>query len=68
MLDLLFYIHGSYCFSFLTDMAAVAARNPTSMSRAKEWSPEAEEAWRFQVAGYRDEVDYKNNKKNYNTV
>lgn len=45
-------------------MAAVTAQSPTSMSRAKEWSPEAEEAWRFQVAGYRDELDYKNNKKN----
>lgn len=33
------------------------------MTRAKEWSPEAEEAWRFQVAGYRDELDYKNVKK-----
>jgi len=37
---------------------------PSSMSRAKEWTPEAEEAWRFQVAGYRDELDYKNVKQN----
>lgn len=40
------------------------APKPTSMTRAKEWSPEAEEAWRFQVAGYRDELEYKNVKQN----
>ena len=33
---------------------------PTKMTRAKEWTNEAENAWRFQVAGYRDEHDYKN--------
>ena len=37
----------------------MASPKPTSMTRAKEWSPQAEEAWRFQVAGYRDELDYK---------
>ncbi|KAH3753349.1 meiosis expressed gene 1 protein homolog [Dreissena polymorpha] len=42
----------------------MAAPQPTSMTRAKEWSPEAEEAWRFQVAGYRDEIEYKNVKQN----
>ncbi|WAR10960.1 MEIG1-like protein [Mya arenaria] len=41
----------------------MAATQPTAMTRAKEWSPEAEEAWRFQLAGYRDEHDYKNIKK-----
>ncbi|XP_045177926.2 meiosis expressed gene 1 protein homolog [Mercenaria mercenaria] len=39
-----------------------ASPKPTSMTRAKEWSPEVEEAWRFQLAGYRDELDYKNAK------
>ena len=42
----------------------MALPKPTSMSRAKEWSPEAEEAYRFQTAGYRDEVEYKELKKN----
>ena len=42
----------------------MAVPKPTSMSRAKKWSPEAEEAYRFQTAGYRDEVEYKELKKN----
>ena len=42
----------------------MALPKPTSMSRAKEWSPEAEEAYRFQTAGYRDEIEYKELKKN----
>ena len=49
-------------FLFISDMATLPT--PSSMSRAKEWTPEAEEAWRFQVAGYRDELDYKNVKQN----
>ena len=32
---------------------------PKTMRRAKEWSEEAEEAYRFQEAGYRDLIDYK---------
>lgn len=31
---------------------------PKSMTRAKKWSEQAEEAWRFQQAGYRDVFDY----------
>ncbi|KAL4217200.1 Meiosis expressed protein 1 protein [Mactra antiquata] len=41
----------------------MATKEPRSMSRAKEWSPQAEEAWRFQIAGYRDEVEYKKTKE-----
>lgn len=41
----------------------MAQTKPTSMTRAKEWSPEAEEAYRFQTAGYRDIVEYKQLKK-----
>nr|UTY79275.1 Meig1 [Sinohyriopsis cumingii] len=32
---------------------------PSKMVRAKEWSDQVEEAYRFQLAGYRDEVEYK---------
>lgn len=37
-------------------MATVA--EPKSMTRAKQWSEEVEEAYRFQVAGYRDAIEY----------
>lgn len=32
--------------------------NPKSMKRAKAWSDEVEEVYRFQLAGYRDRHDY----------
>lgn len=32
---------------------------PKSMKRAKKWSDEVENAFRFQEAGYRDEIEYK---------
>lgn len=32
---------------------------PKSMKRAKKWSEEVENAFRFQTAGYRDEIEYK---------
>lgn len=32
--------------------------NPTSMRRPKTWDEDVEEAYRFQLAGYRDEKDY----------
>ena len=31
---------------------------PKKMVRAKQWSEEAEEAWRLQQAGYKDIIDY----------
>ena len=31
---------------------------PKSMSRAREWTAEVENLFRFQLAGYRDEVEY----------
>ena len=40
-------------------MAAAVAVKPKSMSRPKKWSDEVEEAYRFQVAGYRDLNEYK---------
>lgn len=33
---------------------------PKSVSRAKRWSAEVEEAYRFQLAGYKDENEYIN--------
>jgi len=43
--------------------ASVAVNNsigdPKSMKRAKRWSDEVEDAFRFQAAGYRDEIEYK---------
>ncbi|KAI5270911.1 Meiosis Expressed 1 Protein-like [Manis pentadactyla] len=32
---------------------------PKSVSRAKKWSEEIENLYRFQQAGYRDEIEYK---------
>ncbi|KAF3818704.1 hypothetical protein GH733_012121 [Mirounga leonina] len=32
---------------------------PKSISRAKKWSEEIENLYRFQQAGYRDEIEYK---------
>ncbi|XP_066927769.1 meiosis expressed gene 1 protein homolog [Clytia hemisphaerica] len=32
---------------------------PKSVLRPKQWDPYVEEAYRFQVAGYRDEKEYK---------
>ncbi|KAM6215623.1 meiosis expressed gene 1 protein homolog [Rhynchocyon petersi] len=32
---------------------------PKSISRAKKWSKEIENLYRFQQAGYRDEIEYK---------
>lgn len=34
------------------------AAQPKSMSRPKHWSEEVEEAYRFQLAGYRDNLEY----------
>ncbi|CAL1537624.1 unnamed protein product [Lymnaea stagnalis] len=32
---------------------------PKSMTRPTQWNEEVEEAYRFQLAGYRDEIEYK---------
>ncbi|KAM8907953.1 meiosis expressed gene 1 protein homolog isoform 1-T2 [Spinachia spinachia] len=32
---------------------------PRAMSRAKEWTAEVENLFRFQQAGYRDEMEYR---------
>ncbi|XP_005101314.1 meiosis expressed gene 1 protein homolog [Aplysia californica] len=32
---------------------------PKSMKRPTHWSEEVEEAYRFQLAGYRDEIEYR---------
>lgn len=36
---------------------------PKSMVRAKRWNDEVENAFRFQTAGYRDEIEYRIIKK-----
>lgn len=49
-------------FSPLAMAAAVrmpTASQPKSMSRPTQWNEEVEEAYRFQLAGYRDEIEYK---------
>jgi hypothetical protein len=33
-------------------------RQPTSMSRARVWSPEVENAYRIQLAGFKDMTEY----------
>ena len=48
--------------------AAVALPNPKSMKRAKHWSEEVENAYRFQLAGYRDEMEYKAKKGSVDEV
>ena len=47
-------------FNFQTGAAAVAAAlpKPKSMVRPRHWSEEVEEAYRFQLAGYRDRNEY----------
>ena len=42
-----------------TTMAGAAVLQPKSMVRPKVWDEEVEEAYRFQLAGYRDAVEYK---------
>jgi len=44
-------------------MADVAVMEPKSMVRPKVWDEEVEEAYRFQLAGYRDAIEYKQVKK-----
>lgn len=46
---------------------------PKSMSRAKQWTGEVENLYRFQQAGYRDELEYRQIKQAevhtaYNTI
>lgn len=36
----------------------MAEVQPKSMHRPKQWSTEVENAYRFQLAGYRDEMEY----------
>ncbi|KAK7102498.1 meiosis expressed gene 1 protein homolog isoform X1 [Littorina saxatilis] len=45
--------------SLITTMADVAVMQPKSMMRPKVWDEEVEEAYRFQLAGYRDAIEYK---------
>jgi len=37
----------------------MATEQPKSMTRPKVWTEEVEEAYRFQLAGYRDAIEYK---------
>lgn len=39
-------------------MADLAVQQPKSLIRPKSWSAEVENAYRFQLAGYRDETEY----------
>jgi hypothetical protein len=40
-------------------MAEIKIEQPKSLIRPKLWSVEVENAYRFQIAGYRDEKEYK---------
>ena len=40
-------------------MTDAAVLQPKSMVRPKVWNEDVEEAYRFQLAGYRDAVEYK---------
>jgi len=50
-----------YCQA--TSKTEQADVKPKSMTRPKIWSEEVEEAYRFQLAGYRDEKEYISVKK-----
>jgi hypothetical protein len=39
-------------------MAELHVEQPKSLIRPKSWSMEVENAYRFQIAGYRDEKEY----------
>ena len=39
-------------------MANLLIEQPKSLIRPKSWSAEVEDAYRFQLAGYRDEREY----------
>ncbi|CAF0784979.1 unnamed protein product [Brachionus calyciflorus] len=39
-------------------MADLQVQQPKSLIRPKSWSAEVENAYRFQLAGYRDELEY----------
>ncbi|XP_035677006.1 meiosis expressed gene 1 protein homolog [Branchiostoma floridae] len=43
--------------------AVTASMQPKSMTRAKKWDEVVENAYRFQLAGYRDEEEYRSVKK-----
>ncbi len=40
-------------------MAELHVEQPKSLIRPKSWSAEVENAYRFQLAGYRDEIEYR---------
>ena len=40
-------------------MAELHVEQPKSLIRPKSWSMEVENAYRFQIAGYRDEKEYR---------
>jgi hypothetical protein len=44
-------------------MAELQISQPKSLYRPKSWSTEVENAYRFQLAGYRDELEYKSVRK-----
>lgn len=45
--------------SEVSEVTTKADMKPKSMHRAKIWSDDVENLYRFQQAGYRDEVEYK---------
>uniref|UniRef100_A0A8C3U9B8 Transmembrane protein 243 n=1 Tax=Catharus ustulatus TaxID=91951 RepID=A0A8C3U9B8_CATUS len=49
--------------SEVSEVVTKADIKPKSMHRAKIWSDDVENLYRFQQAGYRDEVEYKQVKK-----
>ncbi|BFZ08605.1 hypothetical protein BsWGS_11644 [Bradybaena similaris] len=40
-------------------LRVISASKPKSMMRPTQWDEAVEEAYRFQLAGYRDEIEYK---------
>ncbi|XP_064406446.1 meiosis expressed gene 1 protein homolog [Halichondria panicea] len=44
--------------TYYSHSAVMSLPQPKKMQRAKFWSTKVEEAYRFQLAGYRDEQEY----------
>ena len=51
------YVNRLIIVNMASDLMIVASA-PKSMKRAKEWNQDVENAYRFQLAGYRDENEY----------
>jgi len=57
--DVFVIIHRKYTEIMSCPVLLDNKAKPKSMSRAKQWTGEVENLYRFQQAGYRDELEYR---------